>query len=141
MWVVAFLFIAVTTGGPSGARQRYELAVNGHRAAATITALQLSNHGGCSYSYRVAGRSYADSDDSCGIDHAVGSAIAITYVAGQPNVSTTGDARSQFREGLLFIFGAPTLLALVASVGWRRFARERMQRTEGAASGLSGDHG
>jgi hypothetical protein len=53
VWVAAFLWIFATSGGSGSLRQDYELANQGHRTLATVTALELSNHGGCRYVYRV----------------------------------------------------------------------------------------
>jgi hypothetical protein len=124
----------VTSGGTTSVRNGYELATLGRKTVATITVLELSNHGGCRYTYRVSGTRYSEEDSSCGINHAVGSVITITYVPHQPSVSTTGNPTSEFRGSMLFLFGAPTGLAVFAYFGWMRVAAEKSQSRSDDAS-------
>ena len=125
IWVTLFLFINVTTG--NNLSHYYQLARNGRTTIGTVTALQPSNHDGCTYEYQVAHSTYSRSEETCGTNHTVGSSIRVTYLPGHPGTATARNASSTFWEALLFVLGAPSLLALLVFFGVRR----RLTRSSG----------
>jgi Protein of unknown function (DUF2510) len=118
IWVTLFLFINVTTG--NSLSRYFELARSGRTTIGTVTGLQPSNHDGCTYEYQVARSTYSRSEATCGTGRTVGSSVTVTYLPGHPGTATTRNAVSTFWEALLFVLGAPTLLALLVFFGVRR---------------------
>lgn len=121
VWVTIFLFIGLTTGDLFGAAsiRNYRLATQGRMTTGTVSALELSNHGGCRYAYLVSGARYSDSESRCGSGRSIGDRLTVTYWPSDPKISTTGNASTQLRDGLLPMFLAPTLLAGVFFVAMR----------------------
>jgi hypothetical protein len=107
------MFIALTTGNLFGSAslRAYRLATQGKKIAGTVTALNLSNHGGCHYAYMVDGVQYARSESLCGSGNRVGTGLTVTYLPSNPKIATSGDPRTEWRHELLFTLIAPSVLA------------------------------
>lgn len=125
VWVIVFLVINATTGNLLAGTtiRQYRLAMHGRSTTGTVTALNLSDHGGCTFAYKVDGVRYSRSEQACGFTESnpeVGDLIKVNYEVDDPGIATTSDAKSAFWQGLLFIFGAPTFLAVFVFFGWRR---------------------
>jgi hypothetical protein len=135
-WLIAivigattFLWINGTTGNLLGAAvvADYQLLTQGRTTSGTVTGLDLSNHDSCSYTYRVAGRTFSASEDGCGGGRRVGSSLKVTYVPSHPEVATYGDPGSELWQELLLAYGVPLLFALFMGFGWKQFARSKVR--------------
>lgn len=82
IWVVVFLFIAITTGNLFGSAfmREYRLATKGKQTTGTLSALQLSNHAGCRYTYAVGGVHHSHTDVGCGDGRSVGANLTVTHL-------------------------------------------------------------
>ena len=105
--------------------REYRLATKGKQTIGALSALQLSNHAGCRYTYAVGGVHYSHADTGCGDGRSVGANLTVTYLPTDPGVATTGDAGKQLRGSLLFILCAPTFLAVFYYAGRRLTLRSR----------------
>jgi len=135
VWLIAilvgattFLWINGTTGNLLGAAvvADYQLLTQGRTTSGTVTGLDLSNHDSCSYTYRVAGRTFSATEEACGGGRSVGSSLTVTYVPSHPEFATYGDPDSEFWQRLLLSYGVPLFFALFMGFGWKRFARSKV---------------
>ena len=132
VWIGVFLFINLTTGNLMAGTtlRQYRLATQGRSTTGTVTALEPSDHAGCTFVYQVAGVQYSRYEEACGHgrtpagdDPQVGSVLSVTYIADDPGKATTTNAKFVFWQGIALVLGAPTLLAAVTFLAKRRYAR------------------
>jgi hypothetical protein len=97
------------------------LQTSGLQTGALVTALQPSNHGGCSYTYAVGKRNFSGSQQACPGGALVGSRVEVTYVSSDPSVSVIGSPSGLLASHLFISLLVPTVVAAgVGLTGQRR---------------------
>lgn len=117
--IVTFMIINGTSGNLLGraVQANYRLVTQGHETSARVSGVGLT-HYGCSYTYRVEGRTFSGAESGCG-GRRVGSTLRVRYVTSNPEIASIGDPVSEFWEGLVTDYGVPLFFAAFFYFGWK----------------------
>jgi hypothetical protein len=130
--VAFFLVLNLLTHNLWSNPDGYQLAFHGARSTGVVTNVDVSNHGSCSFSYVVDGKTYESGDVGCGADYQVGQTLPITYAWSDPSIAVSDDgdsALTSFFELTGFILVASALFTL--SVVGRVRRQQKKEKWQG----------